>query len=91
LESGLNECGIITDHPQQQTDEAAIYIYIQKRINTKFQPFAQQTLPVVINPGWAYFMAVSKCVAKFDIVTRNHLRSVSVKLRFLLQFAPDIH
>jgi len=34
---------------------------------------------------------VLKCVAKFDPITRNHLGSVSVKLKFLLHFAPDIH
>lgn len=32
-----------------------------------------------------------KCVAKFYLFRINHLGSVSVKLRFLLHFPPDIH
>jgi len=95
LESVLNECGIISDHPQQQTDEAAKKF--QKCINEKFQSFAQQTLSRGDREQWSLiagghiFLAVLKYVAKFDRVTRQHLGWESVKPRFLSHFAPDIH
>lgn len=57
LESGFNECGVISDHPQQQTDEAAAkkkkIERFQKRINVTLQYFAQQTVPRGNGEQWS--------------------------------------
>jgi hypothetical protein len=83
LERGLNKSGLIDNHLKNQIAKAATkWKQTLERITATVQTLAQQNLPLrghreslVSDTNQGNFLALLKYLAKFDLVTGEHLDS----------------